>query len=292
MSNGGLVGVVILNWNRPKDTMECVRSVSTSEYKNHRIIVVDNGSTDGSPEEIQKTSLEIELLTNAENQGFAAGVNVGIRRALQLGAEYVLILNNDALVAPKCLEELVLAAKADSMIGICVPKILHYYQPTRIWSAGAQWTRLPPRVKMRGFDKEDGLDYANMCDLDYATGCALLVRSHVFRVVGTFDPAYFMYQEDYDFCHRVRQDGFRIVYVPRATVWHKVSQSLGENSYTKRYLWSRSTVLFYNKHFSLFKLVGFIGWVGLREALKLNMSFFRPFVHGIYDGMRAQLRKH
>ena len=282
-----LVGVVILNWNRPLDAIACLKSLASITYGNYHIIVVDNGSTDGSPERIRTAAPSVELLVSPENLGFGAGANIGIERALELGAGYVLLLNNDTVVAPESLALLVKASENDSTIGISVPKIYYYDDPTRIWSAGARWRSFPPRVVMIGFGREDGPEYSEQYDLDYATGCAMLVRRRVFEIVGAFDPVYFMYQEDYDFCYRVRKAGFRIVYVPQAKIWHKISRGVGENSSRKWYLWSRSAVVFYARNFSSLTLVSFLGWIVVREVLKGNFSFLHPFLRGVHDGIRT-----
>jgi len=281
------VGIVILNWNRAPDTIACLESLASVIYGHYHTIVVDNGSTDGSPERIREAVPDVELLEVAQNLGFAAGVNIGIARALELGAQYVLVLNNDVVVASDFLGLLVKASEEDSTIGISVPKIYYYDHPTRIWSAGARWRAFPPSVTMIALDREDHPRHSEPRDLDYATGCALLVHHRVFEAAGAFDPAYFMYQEDYDFCHRVRQAGFRIRYVPGAKVWHRVSRGLGENSRQKWYLWSRSAAIFYAKHFSGPALACFLGWVVIREIVKGNFSSLPPLLRGAYDGIRA-----
>jgi hypothetical protein len=285
--NQDLVVTVIVNWNRPRDTIECVESLAAVAYENHRIIVVDNGSDDGSVEQMRAAIPRTELLVKQHNLGFAGGVNVGIDRALDLGASYVWLLNNDTVVAPDCLHHLVTAIQDEATVGIAVPKIYYHDRPTHIWSAGARWEACPPRVTMIGLRQRDSSEYDRRHDLDYATGCAMLIPAHIFEAVGAFDPTYFMYQEDYDFCCRVRQSGFRILYVPQSRVWHKVSRSLGENSPEKWYHWSRSAVIFYRRHFSAPTLAFFLAWVVARETLKGSISFLRPLVHGVRDGMRT-----
>jgi|FaiFalDrversion3_1042247.scaffolds.fasta_scaffold00181_4 GT2 family glycosyltransferase len=285
-----LVGIVILNWNRPIDTIMCLKSLEYITYRDYFIVVIDNGSTDNSLEQIRAAAPHATVLPLSQNLGFASGVNIGIDRAIHMGAEYVLLLNNDTVVAPNFLEPLVEAMDEDPKIGISVPKIYFFAPPWFIYAAGAKWTNIPPRVKMIGYGKPDNPLYNKSRDLDYATGCALLIRCQLFKSVGTFDPIYFMYQEDYDFCHRVRKAGYRIVYVPQSRVWHKGSQGLGENSYMKWYLWAKSTVIFYRKNFSLLSLMCFLGWVGLREMIRGNTSFLKPFIDGICDGFRTPIR--
>ena len=286
-----LVGIVILNWNRPVDTIACLKSLEHITYKNHFTVVVDNGSTDNSLEQIQSAFPHVMFLPLFQNLGFASGANIGIEYALRLGAEHILLLNNDTVVAPDFLEPLVEAMGEDQKIGISVPKIYFFTPPSLIYAAGAEWTIIPPRVKMRGYSKPDGPKYDKPRDIDYATGCARLIRRQVFKFVSGFDPVYFMYHEDYDFCRRVRKAGYRIVYVPHSRVWHKGSQGLGENSFEKWYLWTKSAVIFYRKNFHLPALICFLGWVMLREMIRGNNFFFKPFVLGLYNGFRVPRRK-
>ncbi|MEM3485989.1 MAG: glycosyltransferase family 2 protein [Candidatus Methanomethyliaceae archaeon] len=284
------VGIVILNWNRPFDTIACLKSLSHISYRNYFSVVVDNGSTDNSPDLIRSYIPSVILLKLTKNLGFAGGANEGIKYALELNADYIMLLNNDTIVASDFLEPLVEALEQDNTIGIAVPKIYSFDSPMRIYAAGAQWTPIPPRIKIRGFGRRDNPQYNKASDIEYATGCALLVRPEVFRIAGMFDPIYFMYQEDYDFCYRVRQSGFRIIYVPKAKIWHKGSAGLGENSPDKWYQWTKSTVIFYKKHFSLVALICFLEWVFIREIVKGNFSFFKSFLRGVYEGFRTPIQ--
>lgn len=283
------IGIVILNWNKPLDTIKCLKSLNCISYKNYFSVVVDNGSTDNSFDLIRSCVPNVILLRLIKNLGFAGGANEGIKYALELGAKHVLLLNNDTIVAPDFLDPLVEILERDSTIGVAVPKIYYLDSPELIYAAGAEWTSIPPRIKMRGFGQRDSSQYNEPCDLEYATGCAMLIRSEVFSIVGLFDPIYFMYQEDYDFCRRVCRAGLRIVYVPEAKVWHKGSAGLGENSPDKWYQWSRSTIILYKKHFSIIALVCFLIWVFIREMVNLNFSFLKPFLRGIYEGLRTSI---
>jgi GT2 family glycosyltransferase len=282
------VVAVILNWNRAADTVACLESLGSLTYGNQQAIVVDNGSSDGSAERIRAAVPGVELLSGEVNLGFAGGANLGIERALALGAEYVLLLNNDTVAAPESLTLLVDACACDEAVGVSVPKITYHEDPERIWSAGARWRSFPPRVTMIGFGRRDGPAYDKPGDLEYATGCAMLVRRRVFEVAGAFDPAYFMYQEDYDFCRRVREAGYRIAYAPAARIEHKVSQGLGEGSPQKWYLWSKSAARFYLKNVSAPALACFLAWVAVREACKGRTAFLRPLLRGVRDGIQAR----
>ncbi len=292
-----LIYVVIVNWNRADDTIECLKSLAGSDYSSYRSLVVDNGSTDGSPDAIRAAfpsppsvppNFRGEVIANEDNLGFARASNIGIEHALQQGADYVLLLNNDTLVDKRLLTELVAVGESDPQIGMLVPKIYYHGEEGRLWSGGAQWRRFPPRVTIIGFGREDGPAYSVQREVDYATGCAMLVKREVFERVGMFDPAFFMYHEDYDFSARVRRGGYRIVYVPQAVMWHKGSASTGERSPLKWYYLGKYIAPFYLKNCRppRLSLALFVLWVLARETVKGNARYLGSYLRGLRDGWR------
>jgi GT2 family glycosyltransferase len=289
-SQSSLVYVVILNWERPADTVACVCSIESENPVgvDLHVLVVDNGSTGGSVQEILNACPDVELLALPENLGFAGGNNAGINHALERGADLVLLLNNDTIVEPGAVAALVRSLDQDESWSIAVPKICYHDEPRRIWAAGARWRRFPPRVTMVGFGRRDASRYNRAHELAYATGCALLVRRSVFDDVGGFDPMFVNYQEDYDLCYRARQAGHRLVYVPQAVVLHKVSQSLGHAAPARWCYLGRNNVLFYRpgERFSWWALMSFLAWVIAREAIKGNISRLPAFVRGVREGVK------
>ena len=283
-----LIYVVIVNWNRADDTIECLKALASSDYSNHCPLIVDNGSTDGSPDAIRAAFPAVEVIANEDNLGCARASNIGIERALQQGADYVLLLNNDTLVDRHLLTELVAVGESDPRIGMLVPKIYYHGEEGRLWSAGAQWRCFPPRVTIIGFGREDGPAYSIQREVDYATGCAMLVKREVFDRVGMFDTAFFMYHEDYDFSARVRRGGYRIVYVPQAVMWHKGSASTGERSPLKWYYLGKYIAPFYLKNCRppRLSLALFVLWVLARETVKGNARYLGSYLRGLRDGWR------
>ena len=286
-----LVYVVVLNWNRKDDTIECIDSLIGMSYPNFRTVVVDNGSSDGSVEALKARFPTLEILANSENLGYAAGNNVGIRFALQQGAGYVLILNNDTVVDQHLLTRLVEVGEANPQVGILAPKVYLYGDKHRIASAGSRKRWFPPgRISIIGLGKEDSIVYDREREIEYATGCAVLVKRKVFEEVGLFDPTYFAYWEDYDFCRRVGERGYKIFYVPNAKMWHKVSTSTQGDSWTKWYHIARSTVHFYRKNVEVWYLALpiYLLWVIMREIVFGNWGAIKPYVVGILDGLRGK----
>ena len=290
-NSGPRVSIVILNWNGRDVIGKTLVSVHNQEYPLWEVVVVDNGSTDGSPAVISRDFPHVTVILNEMNVGFAAGINVGIRHALKRGADSVLLLNSDARLAPTATGSMVSAMLADPQRGVIVPKI--YVQsedfPRRIWAAGAEWRRCPPRVTMRGYNELERGQYNRGETVAFATGCALLVRRDTFKTAGLMDESYFMYQEDYAFCDQVRRNGRVLWYEPEAVVRHLVSHSAGEGSARKWRHWARGIVLFYVQHYrarwrAAMALLAFIPWVVLRETVKAKQGWFIPFCQGLAQG--------
>ena len=282
MRSAGKVAVVIVNWERPEDTIQCVHSVMDADYPDINLILVDNGSSDDSIAQFKAEFGQISIIELPENQGFTGGYNAGIEKALELDSPFIFLLNNDTVIEKNTLFELV-----NSGWDIAVPKITFYDSPTTIWAAGARWRPFPPTIKMIGYKKTDRPQYNAACRLDYATGCALLVRKEVFDKISGFDPRYENYMEDYDFTFRAREAGFEIGYVPGAEVRHKVSRSLGESSPKWWKYLGRNTVLFYRhkNRFSGLTVWFVLAWFIIREIFNGNIRNLPAFWDGVRDGL-------
>lgn len=222
------VAVVVLTWNGRDLTLDCLRSLEAVTTPNVRVMVVDNASTDGTVDAIRaRYGDRIDILENPANLGFAAGNNAGIRRAMDDGARFVLLLNNDTTVAPNFIDELLPPMRESDTIGIATPKIYFAEPPNRIWYAGGEislWRGIARHVGIRETDRGQ---HDRPRDVDYASGCALLARREVFERAGLLDESYRAYFEDADLCMRAARAGFRIRYVPTAKVWHRISASTG-----------------------------------------------------------------
>ncbi len=272
------VVTVVLNWNGKKNTLACLSSLQRVETKGflHSILVVDNGSTDGSVDAIKREFQRIELIENGENFGFTGGNNRGIRAALHSGADYVFVLNNDTVADRRVLIKL-LPAFEDPAVGIASPKI-HFEKDghTMIWYAGANidWANVYGRH--RGVDEIDRGQYDEQTETEYCTGCAMLVKRDVFEKIGLFDERFFAYYEDADFSVRAHKVGFKLVYVSKALVFHKnAASSGGTGSKLQEYFIPRNRLLFAFKHASWRTRFAL-----LREAFGLSFS---PRRQGVLD---------
>lgn len=223
------VTVIVLNWNGCDDTLECVEALRKLSYPNYNIVIIDNGSTDGSEEIFRKKFPELTVLRSDVNLGFAGGSNMGLRYALKSDADYVLLLNNDTVTAPDFISELVRVAESDSRIGMLSSKIYFYDRPGIIWYAGASFHTGVGWGRLRGYNTPDNGQFNTVEETERASGCSLLATRELCEKVGLLDEKYFCYCEDLDWGLRARRAGFRIMYVPSSKVWHKVSKSTGGN---------------------------------------------------------------
>jgi GT2 family glycosyltransferase len=237
------VAIVLLNWNQPEHTLACLRSLGQLDYPNVSVTVVDNGSTDGSPDLIRAQFPQVTLIENGRNLGFAAGNNVAIEPAVRAGADYVMLLNNDTELAPDMLSRLVAVAERDPKVGIVGPKILYYDQPDVIWSAGGTIDAYGQPGHL-GADQPDDDPSDQPREADYVTGCAILVKRAVVEAIGGLDERFFIYFEETEWCARARRAGFRILYVPSARMWHKVKPDARGYSRPYLYMMARNRLLY------------------------------------------------
>lgn len=218
---------VVVNWNGRELLEPCLGTLLESSYPNLGIMVVDNASEDGSPAFVREHFGSVRLLASDENLGYAGGANLGLREAAREGVDYVFLLNNDTEVAEDAVAELVRAAQAHPRAALLGPMIYYHDRPDVIWSAGGRVTYWTGDIRHLGIRTEDTGQYVEATEVDYVTGCAVLVSMAAAREVGFMSTEYFMYNEDTDWCIRAKRAGYSVIFVPRARVWHKVSMSSG-----------------------------------------------------------------
>jgi GT2 family glycosyltransferase len=236
MSNP-LLSVIVLNWNGKRFLDECLSSLRAQTYKDFEVILVDNGSNDGSVEFIKDKYGElVTLIENERNLGFATGNNQGIRAAK---GDYILLLNNDTRVDPRWMEELVKVAEKDRTIGMCASKILCYDDPRVIDNVGHLLYR-DGLNRGRGRLEKDVGQYEEIEEVLFPSGCAALYRREMLEEIGLFDDDFFAYGDDTDLGLRGRWAGWRCLYVPQAVVYHKYSGSTGSYSPFKAFYVERN----------------------------------------------------
>lgn len=290
------VTVIVLNWNGRDDTVACLESLAALDYGNFQVMVVDNGSTDGSVGAIRQRFPELEIIETGRNLGFAEGNNVGIRIALDREVQYVFLLNNDTVVHPSLLSELLAAAERCPEGGIFGAKILYHSDPSQIWYAGARWD--DERMNFRHIlNERDGhADERGVIATSYACGCAFLAKREVLQKVGLLDPKFFLTFEESDFCYRARNAGFLSYYVPAAILWHKISVSFGgPESPLVKYFLTRNRLLWGERHLSFKELIRLykVTWWEINERFipkprdgKTSAAHTRG-IRRVFDGISA-----
>jgi hypothetical protein len=261
------VAVVVLNWNGRDDTLACLRSLEAVRAPELVTIVVDNGSTDGTVAAAREAFPGVELIETGANLGFAGGNNVGIRRALELGVDSVLVLNNDIEVDPGFVQALVDEGARRPDAGALCSKILFADPPGLIWFAGASFDpRAGYNGRQRGYREPDGEGFADVVETDRACGAAMLVPRAVLEQVGLFDEGLFLYVEDTEWSLRARDAGHRLYVVPASRVVHRVSAgSGGEGSPSTLYYDTRNTIAVCERHSPL-------PWLGTRRRRGLIVA--------------------
>ncbi len=212
--------IIILNWNGLADTLECLNSLAKSNYRNTRIVVVDNGSTDHSPEIISQTYPHVDVICNSKNEGFCKGNNIGICYALERGAEYVWLLNNDTVVEVDTLSRLVATAESSSEIGLVSPTVYYFDDKTKVQFAGSYIDITTFNIHYPE-NKESAEAVFQTGPSVLLWGTALLIRKAVIEKIGLLDESFFAYWEDKDYSLRSLKNGYRNIVCATARIYHK-----------------------------------------------------------------------
>jgi GT2 family glycosyltransferase len=219
---------IVLSWNGRDDTLRCLESLTRVEHADLAIICVDNGSTDGSQQAVRERFPNVLLIEAGVNLGYSAGNNLGIRHALEHGARWVMLVNNDASVAPDVVEGFARAAREHPRAGILAGKVYFADRPRTIWFAGQRVRELLGYSgRPRGYGRPDGPRYSRVGLTGRAVGALMAVSREAIEAVGMLDEELFAYVEDVDWALRVRRAGLEVVFAPSARAWHSVSASTG-----------------------------------------------------------------
>jgi len=286
------VSIVILNWNSYEVTLDCLLSLRKMDYRNFEVVLVDNGSVDGSPARLLEKAPEIRLIRNPKNLGFAGGSNVGIRDAIRRGTDYVLLLNNDTIVAPDFLTQLVSVAESDEKIGAVSPKVLFFDHPDRLNYAGGEHRRWSLFPKIFGLRQIDDGRYDKMREVSFLTGCAFLIKANVVRQIGVLEEIYFHFYEDIEWSLRVLKVGHKALYVPSAVIWHKEHYVTDKNQRSGfiEFCLARGSMIFARKHVPLklwpIKMPFFGAWM-IYRTLVLTFHGDWQKVLALYKGFWA-----
>lgn len=251
------LAIILVNYNHSEATIECLASLEELAWPSKPlIIVVDNASSDNSVRLIRDKFPDVTLIESDKNLGFAAGNNLGFDTAKRQGTDLVMLLNNDTKVDPQLAQHLYASVKKKA--DIAAPKIYFYpgfefhkdryskkEQGKVIWYAGGHidWHNI--MGIHRGVDQVDTGQFDTEGEVEFATGCCFMARRSVLEKLNLFDPKYYLYLEDADFCVRAKKAGYKIVYQPQAVLWHKNAESTGgSGSSLQDYYFTRNRLLF------------------------------------------------
>lgn len=251
------VVAVVVNWNGGAENLRCLDALLAERPSIAHVLLVDNASSDGSRELVARRCPEVEIVDSGSNLGYAGGNNLGLRRALELGAEAVLVVNNDVVVERGSVARLAGALEESRDVGIVGPRVVFRDDPARLWAAGGVLTWRQNLTTLRGFGARDGEGFRRDVDVDYVPGCALMLRRDALGALGGFDERYFAYTEDVDLGLRARRAGFRSRCIGSARAFHQPSSSTGGGYNPRRkYMMAVNSVHFLRT------------WGGPREKLR------------------------
>lgn len=266
-----LVSIVIPNWNGLKYLEECLFSLTKQTYKNYEIILVDNNSSDGSIEYIEKNYPNVNIIKNSTNFGFAKATNIGIRHSKGV---YIAALNNDTKVDPNWLKELVNVIELNPDIGSCQSKILNYYKPNLIDSTGIRMFK-SFTVTDRGRGEIDRGQYNSQEEIFGACAAAALYKKEMLCEIGLFDEDFFAYMEDVDLAWRGRLASWRSMYVPTSIVYHFHSATSGHKSPFSRYFGSRNRIWCIIKNASYKELLYYIPIIFIWDLVDVSYGIVK-----------------
>lgn len=279
------IAIILVNYNGEKYNEECICSILKSTYDNYEIIIVDNASTDNSVKLLrEKFDENIKIIISNENLGFSGANNIGIKYALNNGFDYVMLLNNDTIIEKDMINIMINASEGNKAVS---PKIYYYDNKSLIWSAGGDinWKKgLPIQY---GINSKDNYENNKKKNIQFATGCCILMPIEIIRKIGMMSEDYFLYYEDTDYCVRIIEEGFEIVYEPKAIMYHKVSASTGgEKSKMYWYYMVRNRLIFNNK-FNKKKYIYYLYFIitTLVKIIKYILNGNKIALIGTYNGI-------
>ena len=290
------VVAIVLNYDGKDVTLPAISSLAAMEYPNLEILHVDNGSSDGSFEAVAEAFPGVVQVRIERNQGVVHGINTGMRTALERGADYLLILNNDIEADRSMLGEMVRIAESDPTIGCVGPKIYYHSDEKRLWSAGGVIRFKESVTRERGMGEIDRGQYDRDEEVPYVNGCAMLARRSAVEAAGLWDPLFHLAVDDADWCMRMKRENYRCYYAHRAVLWHKVAYTVGGYQAKRTYYNGRSAALFVRRYggfldwctFLLFTAAAFPAAL-VRELPRRNHGAVLAKLRGVVAGLRTPL---
>jgi GT2 family glycosyltransferase len=287
------VCTIILNFNNYTDTIETITSVLSLEYDANSILLVENSSDESIIRKIRTQFPDLAMIENKKNLGYAGGNNVGFQKAMESGADYIFLLNNDVKVEKDVLKKCISAMEKSPGCAACQPVIVTFENEERIWSAGTQLYWGYPRLFLKGAKlQKDGIKTSPFG----LVGCAILFRSSALELIGLFDESLFLLHEETDWCIRAKQMNFTLLIISNAIVYHKISTTIGTFSKVYLYYIGRNWLLVGKKNFSFFRysyilvtefFIRFPYYL-YQVAKKGQIKMIKYYLKGVFDGIRGK----
>lgn len=284
-----LVSIITINYNQAELTRQFLDSATTLTYPNYELIIVDNASVQPLSTRIDLHQYPcVRLIRSEVNLGFTGGNNLGIQAAK---GDYYFIVNNDTELSPALLDELLKPFRENEKIGVTCPKIKFFDLPRRVQYAGYNPINLyTGQATAIGYNQTDEGQFDEPHTTYFAHGCAMMVSRNVVERVGRFAERFFLYYEELDWSQRIRDAGFLIYYQPTATILHKESASVGQNSPLRTYYLTRNRILFMRRHSTFLQRTIFYLFFGVLVFPKHLLSYLvtgrikhaKAFVRGAF----------
>jgi len=298
------VAIILVNWNGYEFTADCLTSLRNVHYLDFSVFVVDNASENAEGGDLKANFPEIELIQNLDNLGFAGGNNVGIRKAVEDGYSYVMLLNNDTVVEPDFLGQMIRKFHDNPKLGIVQPLIFFLHDRNQIWSAGGKWNRVFCRAITIGDRRFKENFRAVDTSLDWATGCCMMITSEALVEVGLLNESYFTYFEDVEWSLRFRDKGYQIELASQSVIYHeagassKKKHSEGTLSAGVFYYLVRNQFYLIRSRASLVQKVfagtyhtfRFMGWMAY-FCLRGRSQKLKAVAKGMRDGWKLPIKK-
>jgi len=299
------VAIILVNWNSYDVTHDCILSLKKITYPNFTIVLVDNGSVDGSGERLVQQHEEMIVLYAGKNLGFTGGNNLGLRYALNHGFDYSMMLNNDTFVEPDFLTILIDHLLKDPAIGAVQPRIHFNHDRSLLWNGGSYFNKWTGFTYTKGENRLPGKEHLSVAKVDWITGCAFLVKNTVLRETGLLAENMFIYSEDVDLSFRIKEKRYELVYVPGSVIYHIAGMA---NRTTKKGKegYVNAIVHYLNQRNRIWLLKRYTKWYCIPTVSAVNffyvlmvMSYFaargrlgklKAMKNAIKDGLRGSVK--
>jgi len=275
-----------------------VASVLQCRYPDFEVVVIDNGSTDGSAVRIQQEFPEVKVVENGENLGYSRGFNAGLRYGFgERRADYCLVMNNDTVLDSRAIEALVEAAEAEPRAGFVTGKVYYFDKPDILQTVGKHEDPVFWNGRHIGYGERDGGQHDDSAERCFVDDIFTLVRREMFEETGGYDPTFFLQCEEYDWQARAKKLGWKIIYTPKAKLWHKESMTLGKASPRKAFYDARNPMIvimlhrrpeFFRRFFR--RHARRVGWEVLRHGARFRWSHMWANAGGLMAGLWWGLR--